>query len=357
MSTVFIEVVTIDDVRPHTNADRLEIVVVRGATVCSQKGAFTKGQKAIYFPPGILIPQTVAEQLGVANHLKDCRYPGDLVATACRVAGCKLRGEPSFGFLVPLSEYPALADFELGTDVNETFGGIKYEPPEKHMAADARQEVSKFHRYTDIDNYLRHPGWFKDGTPVRITEKIHGTNSRVGLIGTDDGFEFMAGSNKVQRKRPDPDAPTPLYWQPLEREGMLGMLSELCDEQFDVVVFGEIYGLGIQDMDYGTERGYRVFDITINGQYMDWVHVKAYCDTFGVETVPLLYEGPFSHDVVLEHTYGPTTLASKKDILAKFKDREGCVITPLEEVWDRGRLILKSISADYLDRKGAQDNA
>ena len=75
--------------------------------------------------------------------------------------------------------------------------------------------------------------------------------------------------------------------------------------------------------------------------------------------MPLLYEGAYSKELVKQFTYGPTTLAQPDQIKSKFKDREGCVITPLAEQFyapTGGRLILKSISADYLDRKGAQDN-
>ena len=48
-----------------------------------------------------------------------------------------------------------------------------------------------------------------------------------------------------------------------------------------------------------------------------------------------------------------------RGIKSKFKGREGIVITPVVEAYSevlRGRMILKSKSADYLDRKNAQDN-
>jgi len=83
------------------------------------------------------------------------------------------------------------------------------------------------------------------------------------------------------------------------------------------------------------------------------------CAEFGVELVPVLYEGPFNRDLVKRFTYGPTTLAAPDKIRSSFKDREGCVITPQVEQFyapTGGRLILKSVSADYLDRKGATDN-
>jgi hypothetical protein len=45
----------------------------------------------------------------------------------------------------------------------------------------------------------------------------------------------------------------------------------------------------------------------------------------------------------------------------KFGGREGCVVTPVVERYDPdlgggGRVILKSISADYLARKGGTDD-
>jgi hypothetical protein len=72
--------------------------------------------------------------------------------------------------------------------------------------------------------------------------------------------------------------------------------------------------------------------------------------------VPVLYVGPFDPALVEEWTNGPTTQAEVK---SRFKGREGCVITPLTETYhpDLGRVVLKSVSADYLDRKGAKDNA
>ena len=80
---------------------------------------------------------------------------------------------------------------------------------------------------------------------------------------------------------------------------------------------------------------------------------------FGVESVPHLYGGPFSWGVVEEHTYGPTTMCLP-DTAGRFGGREGCVVTPVVERYDPGlggggRVILKSISADYLARKGGTD--
>jgi RNA ligase (TIGR02306 family) len=179
------------------------------------------------------------------------------------------------------------------------------------------------------------------------------------LRDNDGEFKWMAGSHNTRKKQPAEGERGSLYWLPLEDKKLRDMIECLHIGDHDVIVFGEIYGAGIQDLDYGVKRGYRVFDISIDGKYLPWHLLKAECECFGVETVPLLYFGPFSQEVVKEHTYGKTTLADPSDIQSKFKDREGCVITAADETYyapTGGRMIVKSVSADYLDRKGAQDN-
>jgi len=115
-------------------------------------------------------------------------------------------------------------------------------------------------------------------------------------------------------------------------------------------------------MDYGVQQGkigFRVFDISINGHYVDWADLHLYCIRFGLQLVPVIYVGPFDPTLVEEWTNGPTTYTDPKAVQARFKGREGCVITPLTELYHPsvGRVVLKSVSADYLDRKGAKDNA
>jgi hypothetical protein len=72
----------------------------------------------------------------------------------------------------------------------------------------------------------------------------------------------------------------------------------------------------------------------------------------------LLYIGPFDRwNIVEKLTYGASTF---DNIKGAFKDREGCVITPLHEQYSDelgGRMILKSVSADYRNRKNPTDIA
>jgi RNA ligase (TIGR02306 family) len=229
----------------------------------------------------------------------------------------------------------------------------------RRFQGDCAADKPAFHKYTDIQNYWKYASALPEGTPVRITEKIHGTNSRVGYIRTEaDGYVFMGGSHKMNRKEFDVAGNRSLYWRPLA-SNMLNLLVALSEDKHDVVVFGELFGPGIQDMDYGIvpgEVGYQVFDITVDGQYINWDDLQAACNQHSIATVPLLYRGPFDKATLDFHTDGPTTFGQ---VRSKFKGREGVVITPLHETYSDvlgGRLILKNKSADYLDRRDAQDN-
>lgn len=358
MSKTLVTVERVNEVEHHPNADRLDIVQVLGYKVICGRDQFKVGDAAIYFPPDILIPPTVAEELGVAKYLKHAVYPGDLEKTQCRVGACRLRSIPSHGFIIG----PVQHEGAFGVDLSMRYSAVKYEPPKRTNAGDAEPEIPAFHSYTDIENVQRYPDAIPVGTECRYTEKIHGTNCRLGLVRNEVGdFIFVAGSHKVRRAEFTKDGETrSVYWEPLANEALMLLLTDLCDEQHDVVVFGEIFGPGIQDLDYAQPiHAFRVFDITIDGVYQDWLVLSRVCGDHGIPTVPVLHIGPYDPAKVEELTYGDTTLARPTLIRSKFKGREGVVVTPLREQFSDalgGRMIVKSVSADYRDRKGAEDN-
>ena len=127
------------------------------------------------------------------------------------------------------------------------------------------------------------------------------------------------------------------------------------------MVFGELYGSGVQDMAYGLAggaKGFRAFDIAVDGKYLDH-DAKAEALSAMASRWCRRSTGSVLWEAVEEHTYGPTTMCPP-DAAGRFGGREGCVITPVIERYhtglgDSGRVILKSISADYLARKGGTD--
>lgn len=355
MSHTPIEVVRVVCIEEHPNADRLEIIKVLNTQFIYLKGVLQIGDLVVYFPPDMLFPESIAIKLGVADYLKHGTYPSDMLKSKCRIGAIRLRGVASFGFGLPLDaavrEYTRGISLVEGVDVTKAFQAVKYQPPETFASGDSMRQPEAFHKYTDIAHYYRYAEALAEGTPVRICEKIHGTNSRLGAV-TDDGFEFMCGTHHCRVKRDDLMGRRSLYWEPLT-DDMAEMIEFISiNGQHNVIVFGEIYGAGIQKMDYARlkKRGYRVFDISVDGEYIDWGDLKAYCDLYKIETVPLLYSGPFRANMLEDLTSGPTTMADPEDIRCGFKGREGVVITPLEEQYSDvlgGRLILKSVSAEY----------
>ena len=131
------------------------------------------------------------------------------------------------------------------------------------------------------------------------------------------------------------------------------------EPKVSIVLFGELFGSGVQDMAYGQKaKSFRAFDVTINGQYLDFDDKTRLLSAHGIEQVPILYRGPFSLELMEQYTNGPTTLCDSSSA-GSFKGREGIVMLPVHERFCSPlgkRLCLKSISADYLARSGGTDS-
>jgi len=113
-----------------------------------------------------------------------------------------------------------------------------------------------------------------------------------------------------------------------------------------VHILGEVYGGKIQDLGYGRNTpNFACFDICVDGVYLNRDDILA---INGINMVPSLYRGPFSKDIMYQYTTGSTVVGKGAHI------REGIVIRPIVERTDLtiGRVILKSVSGDYLTRKG-----
>src|SRR5262249_8286272 len=173
--------------------------------------------------------------------------------------------------------------------------------------------------------------------------------ARLGLIQTEERRVWMAGSHNQRKKAPAEGEPAGLYWLPLT-DPIKALLSAPCFEGRSVILFGEIYGAGVQDLHYGlsnNRKEFRAFDLSVDSVYLDFDEFCAVCAAHGVPTMPLIYRGPYDADTIRQHTAGPTLVCEQKQI------REGVIIRPVKERFCEelsGRLILKSISDDYVLR-------
>ena len=333
MSSLIVEVCKIDAVQPHGNADALELAVIKGWQCVIPKGRHTAGDLVTYIPIDAMIPAEHSDRWGITKYLSNGR-----------VRCAKLRGEPSFGVIVE-REDPAWAE---GEDVAEHYGITKYLPPVKITAGDALPAHPLFGEYTDVENLRHFPDVLMASEEVVVTEKIHGTNSRIGVI---EG-ELMAGSMSVRRACPA-EAKGSIYWSPAEIPGVRELLCDLSQTHRQAILYGEIFGSKVQNLNYGCvgELGFRAFDLLIDGKYADWDDFESLCRQYEVPVVPVLYRGEYDLATIKRLSEGETTLGADHI-------REGVVVKPaLERVDPKvGRVCLKYIGDPYLFAKGVTDS-
>ena len=325
-STLIVPVTVIDSIVPHPGADRLEIAQVLGWQVVVPKGRYQPGASVTYFPPDAIVPKEHSDRFGVTQYLSNGR-----------VKCARLRGVPSYGFLMPLEVEGAA----LGDNLAAHYGVTKYEPPIRPFAGDALPDHDWFPRYTDIENWRNFSDMLIDGEPVVMTEKVHGTNVRVGIV----RGARMAGSHRVRRAEPTARMNENPYWLPFTLPEVTALLEHFAKDHERVVLFGETFGRGVQSFHYGKKGslGFAAFDLLVGERYLDWVDLKASLQRFSVPSVPVLYEGPFSAVELKQHAGGKTTFDDQHI-------REGLVVRPVRERPDVriGRVVLKYISDDYL---------
>lgn len=366
MSSHIVEVCTIDEVMPHPNADRLDLVRVKGWVCVTGKGNFAKGDACVYIPIDSILCQD----------LEDALFPPDskIKLHHHRVKTIKIRGHVSQGMAVALHDLDNFLPHNpvIGRDVAADLGITKYEPPKKEVHVQGkkikRKENPHFKKYTDLENIKWFPTLFAPGDMVEVTEKLHGTNFRAGwvpfvprtlwqrikhMLGLTPEHEFVYGSRNLQLQ----DQPkkklyydTNVYAQAVE----LYCLREQILPGY--VVYGEVIGPAIQPgYHYGYkdgEIGLQLFDVydTSPGvdAYLEPDDAKGFCAARSLPYVPVVYRGEFDAEKIQAMTKGDSVLASTQKI------REGVVVRALTG----SRRILKVISDDYLLGKHAdQENA
>lgn len=374
-----VERLTIEE---HPNADALELAVVGDYRAIVRKDQFKTGDIGVYIPEQSLVPDWLIKRLGLEGRLAG--------KNANRVKAIKLRGVLSQGLVVPcptqieldwavadaspgsgLLQLENETDFQevnVGDDVTEMLGIKKWEPEiPASMSGDVYNPYFQF-KY-DIENIKRFPNVLEEGEEVVMTEKIHGTLCMlcyVPLLEQDttlhyDGKWIVASkglaAQGIALKPTEQNIEKNTYFRALRDNDVFEKVENIISLEDRVIVLGEVYGRGVQDLRYGNETnkfGFRIFDVWIDDgdDYLNHDLLEQFCLDAELEMVPVLYKGPFSQDVLDEHTNGKETISGMEAHV-----REGVVIKPLEERTNNeiGRVILKSVSESYLLRKNGTE--
>lgn len=198
-------VVRVENLRPHSNADRLQIATFFGNDTCVGLD-IVQGEIGIYFPSDLQLSLEFCDE----NHM--CRKRADgtddtgyLDRDKRNIRPIKLRGEKSDGIFVPLSAvvYTGvnLDELNIGDKIEMLNGHeicCKYIPHTNHRSRNVGGNKTRkkkvniaplFAEHADTEQLAYNLGAFKPGDEIEITLKMHGTSQRTGYLPVLKGYK------------------------------------------------------------------------------------------------------------------------------------------------------------------------
>jgi RNA ligase len=363
-----VNVIRIEQILPHSNADKLEIVPIEGYQAVVGKGQFKVGDLAYYVPPDSVVPDREEYAFLWGN----ATYDGGTPLRKRRITAKKLRGEWSEGVLMPLeTPQSLLSGVNVGDDVSQFLGIIHYDADEGEdtlriktggngvkgmprslrgwyqlikswFSGERREKAGPDGVPTyDVDAFKRYSKTFKEGELVEATEKIHGSNARYTFRKSFFGKEKMyIGSRNLWKAYTS----TCKWKQALVDNPWI---EKWCRANPGFVLYGEITPTQ-KGYDYGSGTKVRFFLFDVRRPSGAWME-KADYEHYGLSSfrVPLLYRGPFNLEVIKKVVDGPSTVDGAKH------SREGTVIIAIPERTERGvgRAQLKIVSNVFLEKE------
>ena len=321
-------------IEEHPDADAIEIAQVDDYRSVVRKGQFQTGDLAAYIPENSVLPDSLVIEMGLQGKLAG--------AESNRVKAIRLRGVLSQGLIWPV---PGAV---LGDNVAEQLGITKYIPQVPHDMQGEMYPAPGMTISFDIEDIKKYPKVLYPGEEIVATEKLHGTYCQLG---------YYEGQPIITSKTPAHNGVAYFDNEP-NQKNIYVQIAHKYQEQLEALsqihqsyyLMGEIYGRGVQDLQYETtEKQFRVFDFYVGaptfGRYLDYDEMVELLKPY-FDIVPLVYRGEYQPDQLEEITSGQSKLASHR--------REGIVIKPIHERIDLelGRVLVKSISSSYLLRRG-----
>lgn len=194
------EIITIDNLTKHENADKLQCTNIKGNTIITDLRT-QLGDYVVYFPIECSIDNKILHELSLyrdSTKNKNIEKKG-LFETNGRIKAVKLRGEKSEGFILPYNEFLSVFNIELiepklnvlfdtfDTNpvckkyVNQTLqmsnssNGSNSKGNKKSKRYNIVEDQFRFHKDTEkLCNNIR---LLKPEAVVQITKKYHGTSA------------------------------------------------------------------------------------------------------------------------------------------------------------------------------------
>lgn len=337
MQSVTTEIV---DIKPHPNADTLDIATVLGYTVVVRKGKYKQGELITYILEKSVLPDDLIEKYECRDYLTGSKKN--------RVRDVRLRGIVSQGMILPYIE-----GTEEGQVLDNLLKVTKYEVRIPAFLAGRVKKKGDFEfpvfSMENIRKFKPHAAEqiLHAGQCITVTEKIHGTFCWF-MVRPNGEWEVTSRGRMLSGLVLDKTDEHNLYVQTVKS---IIDRTDFSSLKNPVHFYGEIYGPSVQDLGYGLENrdtAFRLFDVYEEGH--GWIDgdiyfhaLTEYAKFLGVESVPIAYRGsPIDLESLFLYATGSTLVCNKSQI------REGVVLrTKL------GRY--KVINPDYLTRKNATE--
>lgn len=196
----------IKNVRPHPNADRLQLGECFGNTVCVDLSV-TEGFLGVYFPTDGQLSEEYCEHNNLVRKKDDAgnNIGGYLDPDKRNIHAIRLRGEKSDGLFMPLDslaytgvDMDTLTEGVVIHDLNGHEICTKYIPRTNRHAAGVKtgNRTRKKHapiaplftEHADTEQLVYNLADFRPGDEIEITLKMHGTSGRTARLPVLKGY-------------------------------------------------------------------------------------------------------------------------------------------------------------------------
>jgi RNA ligase (TIGR02306 family) len=269
----------IESIRPHGNADTLELATIRGWQVVVRIGEFKAGDLCVYCEIDSLMPEKEEFEF--------------LAPRKYRIKTTKLRGQISQGIAFPTTILPGEAfGLKEGADVTEMLGVIKYDPPiPASLGGVALGHFFSHSIKTDeerIQNLIDLFPEYHDNYTWTATEKLDGSSCTYTIY--DDVFG-VASRNLRLKEHPDDEKNT--FWKYAREKDIEGKMRKIMEitGMKAITVQGELVGEGIQKNKYKLKgqvvKFFRMFD-PITYSFVPLLDAKILFAKMQMEMVPII---------------------------------------------------------------------
>jgi RNA ligase (TIGR02306 family) len=299
MKLASIELIT--EIKPHPNADKLDLAKVLGYTCIIGKDTFKVGAAVVLIQPDTVLP--------------DKPWAEMFKKKSNRVRAMKLRGQWSFGIVMnidtvidPFFMADQFGDVKnyIGVDVSPIIGVTKYEVA-MPQTLDAKGPLMHGLNKTDEERYQNLIEVLPYGEFCDITLKIDGQSATYYCRKGPTDWETGVCSRSLEMKKECSNN----YTRAEAKYNILEKLKTYCAvNNVSLALRGEVYGVGIQSggnnphsklpLDFAA---YSVFNLDTHeyenkGSKHYYINV---CNIIGVPTVDLLERTVLTPELIKEY--------------------------------------------------------